>query len=56
MRFFETIFGEKKINNGLNTPDKIYLESYGGLKGAKIYFKRGYVEARKMLEDLGKTL
>ena len=43
--------GVKKINDGLNTPDKIYLESYG-LNGAEVHFNRGYEAlARNDLEN-----
>jgi len=54
MGIFGRLFKGKRINDGLNTPTKIYLESYG-LRGVEVHFKRGYVEAGKMLEDLGKT-
>jgi len=47
------LFKEKKINDGLNTPTKIYLESYG-TRGAEVHFKRG--EEALARNDLEKAL
>lgn len=48
MGFFEGIFGEKKINAGLNRPDKTYMED------AEVHFKRG--EETLARNDLEKAL
>ena len=48
MGIFDKLFGEKKINAGLNTPDKIYLEN------AEVHFKRG--EEALARNDLEKAL
>jgi len=53
MGIFGRLFKGKRINDGLNTPTKIYLESYG-LRGAEVHFKRG--EEALARNDLEKAL
>lgn len=53
MGIFNWLFKGKRIDDGLNMPDKIYLESYG-LKGAEVHFKRGYEALAR--NDLEKAL
>lgn len=53
MAIFNRLFKDKKINDGLNTPTKIYLESYGA-RGAEVHFKRG--EEALARNDLEKAL
>jgi len=53
MGIFNWLFKGKRINDGLNTPTKIYLESYG-LRGAEVHFKRG--EEALARNDLEKAL
>ena len=53
MEIFNWLFKSKKINDGLNTPTNIYLESYG-LSGSEVHFKRG--EEALARNDLEKAL